>query len=51
VAAPVLIAGKPVAAISVSGNGSEINRPRLAHLLKDTVRQVGEALEPQLLPC
>jgi IclR family transcriptional regulator, acetate operon repressor len=51
VAAPILVADKPVAAISVSGNGSEINRPRLAHLLKETVRQVGDALEPQLLPC
>jgi IclR family transcriptional regulator, acetate operon repressor len=51
VAAPVLIGGKPVAAISLSGNGPEINRPRLAHLLKETARQVGAALEPQMLPC
>jgi DNA-binding IclR family transcriptional regulator len=46
VAAPVLVAGHPVAAISVSGRASEIQRPRLSHLVKDAARKAGQALEP-----
>jgi DNA-binding IclR family transcriptional regulator len=44
VAAPVLVGNRPVAAISVSGRGSEIQRPRLSHLVRDTAQKAGQAL-------
>jgi IclR family transcriptional regulator, acetate operon repressor len=46
VAAPVLVGKNPVAAISISGRASEIQRPRLSHLVKDTAQKAGRALEP-----
>jgi DNA-binding IclR family transcriptional regulator len=46
VAAPVLVGNRPVAAISISGRASEIQRPRLSHLVKDAAQKAGQALEP-----
>jgi IclR family transcriptional regulator, acetate operon repressor len=48
VAAPVLVGNRPVAAISVSGRASEIQRPRLSHLVKDAASNAGQALEPRM---
>lgn len=46
VAAPVLVGGHPVAALSISGRASEIQQPRLSHLVKDAAIKAGQALQP-----
>lgn len=46
VAAPLIVGNRPVAAISISGRGSEIQRPRLSHLVRDAGQKAGQALEP-----